>query len=193
MWASASLTVAGILMAANISLAATYQIDLVHSNIGFSIAHLTISTTKGNFTDYAGTVDFDPANLAASSANVIIQASSINTQDAKRDEHLKSPDFLDVQKFSAVTFKSKSIQGSGEKYTIVGDLTIHGVTKEISLPCVIRGPVASPMGTQAIGISGETIIDRKDFGIVWNKTLDTGGLAVGDEVKLLIEVEAHAK
>jgi polyisoprenoid-binding protein YceI len=183
---------AGLLLAAQPGLAATYTLDPDHSSIGFKATHLMVSQTEGSFGDYSMDIAFDPQNLAESRINVTIQAASINTRNNQRDEHLRKPDFLDVPNHPTITFTSKSITGSGENYTIVGNLTIRGVTKEISIPAGIRGPVKSPFGFEAIGISGSTVINRQDFGVSWNKQLDQGGVVVGDDVRIEFEIEGHS-
>ena len=173
--------------------AETYAIDPVHSTIGFGATHLMVSQVKGQFTDYQGTVTFDPANADTNAADVTIQAKSVDTGNADRDKHLSGPDFLDVEKFPTLTFKSNSIKKEGDKYSISGDLTIHGVTKPITIPATINGPVKSPFGTHVIGISGQKTINRKDFGIEFNKQMDQGGYVVGEEILLDISVEASKK
>ena len=176
-----------------IAQATVYEIDPNHSTIGFAAKHLQVSTTRGNFTDYKGTIDFNPEDLTAFKADVTIQAGSINTQNEKRDNHLRSGDFFEAEQYPTITFTSTRIAESGGGYSILGELTIKGVTKTISIPVEIAGPVASPMGSQVIGIKGQTVIDRQDFGVSWSKTMDNGGLVVSDVVDIIIELEAGAK
>ncbi len=169
---------------------ATYQIDPTHSSVHFSVRHMMLSNVRGEFTKVSGTIKFDPENPASSSLDATIDAASINTRDAQRDTHLKSADFLDVEKFPTLTFHSKKIapQPGGGKVT--GDLTIHGVTREITLD--VEGPTAEikdPWGKQRMGASATTTLSRKDFGLIWNAALETGGVMVGDEVKITIDVE----
>ena len=168
-----------------------YTIDGVHSQIGFAVKHLTVSTVKGSFSDYAGAITFDVVDPSAIKTDVTIQVNSINTQNEKRDGHLKSADFFDAEKFPTITFKSTGATKSGDAYTITGDLTMHGVTKSISIPCTIAGPVKGMQGDDVIGLSGQTTINRQDFGISWNKTLDEGGYVVSDEVAVTVDIEAH--
>ncbi len=168
----------------------TYEIDPTHSSVHFSVRHMMLSNVRGEFTKVSGTIKFDPENPASSSVDVTIDAASINTRDDQRDTHLKSGDFLDAEKFPSLTFHSKQIapQSGGGKVT--GDLTIHGVTREITLD--VEGPTAEvkdPWGKQRMGASATTKISRKDFGLVWNAVLETGGVMVGDEVKITIDVE----
>ena len=174
--------------------ATSYEFDQVHSQIGFAVSHLVVSKTKGEFKQYTGTIAFDKEDLAGSSVDVTIQADSIDTENEKRDNHLKSPDFFNVAEFPEITFKGKEIKENAGGYEIIGDLTLKGVTKEITIPVEINGPVVHPNnGKKVIGISGQTTINRQDFGVSWNKTMDNGGLVVGDEVTVMIEIEAHSQ
>lgn len=168
----------------------TYEIDPTHSSVHFSVRHMMVSNVRGEFTKVSGTIKFDPENPANSSVDATIDAASINTRDAQRDTHLKSADFLDVEKFPTLTFHSKKIapQSGGGKVT--GDLTIHGVTREITLDVEGLTPeVKDPWGKQRMGASATTKISRKDFGLIWNAALESGGVMVGDEVKITIDVE----
>lgn len=174
------------------SLAAdVYTIDSVHSQIGFAAKHLMVSTVKGSFSDYTGTIQFDVADPLVISAEATIQVGSINTQNEKRDGHLKSPDFFDAANFPTITFKSTSVTKSGDNYTITGDLTMHGVTKSISIPCTIAGPIKGMQGDDVIGLSGQMTINRQDFGVSWNKALDAGGYVVSDDVTITVDIEAY--
>lgn len=180
-------------LASAASAADRYDIDLVHSSMGFGVKHLTVSTVMGSFNDYTGYVEFDPNDPASFKSEVTIQANSIDTNNDKRDEHLRGADFFDVEKFPTITFTSKKLEKNGDTYVLTGDLTMKGVTKEISIPVGIIGPVNSPMGDTVIGLAGSTVINRQDFGVNWNKSLDNGGLMVDNDVKITIEIEAHKK
>ena len=169
----------------------TYQIDKAHSTFGFTVQHLMVSTVPGSFADYSGVVNFDKENIANSSIDVTIQSASINTNVPKRDEHLRSADFFDASKFPEIVFKSTKIAGEGTDYVITGQLTLHGVTKEVSVPVTIQGPVKNPMGGDVIGISGAFTLNRQDYGVKWNKDMDAGGVVVSDVVKVTINIEAH--
>lgn len=168
--------------------AATYDIDPAHSSVGFKIGHL-VSTVRGEFNRFQGTIEFDQEKIEDSSVTAVIDASSIDTRIEDRDNHLRSADFFDVQKFSEATFTSKKIEGD----KVMGDLTMHGVTKEVALTYTFHGIATDPWGKERAGFSGETVIDRKDFGITYNKVLDQGGLLIGNEVKVEIEIEAILK
>ena len=178
-------------MFASLAWAETYTIDKNHSSIGFGITHLMVSTVRGTFTDTDGTIQFDPANPEATAAEVTIKSASINTQNADRDKHLSTADFFDVEKYPTITFKTKSVKKEGTEYLLTGDLTMHGVTKEITIPVVINGPVKGPKGNPIIGLSGQTKINRQDFGITWNKQLDQGGYMLGDDVAIEVNIEAN--
>ncbi len=171
-----------------------YTIDDVHSSLGFSVKHLMVSTTHGAFKEYAGTIAYDPVDPTAFKANVTIQAKSIDTDVQKRDDHLRGPDFFEVEKYPTITFTSKTLTGKDGVYTLLGDLTMHGVTKEISLPLTVTGPIKNPMGGDfIIGLEGQSTINRQDFGINWNKAFDNWGLAVGNDVTIRVALEAHRK
>ncbi len=189
---AASFLVVGFL-AQPLLAADKYEIDSVHSNIGFSVKHLMVSTVLGHFNDYTGAIEFDKSDDAAFKADVTIQTQSIDTNNENRDKHLRNADFFDAEKYPTITFQSKKLTAAGDGYEIVGDLTMHGVTKEITIPVTIAGPVKGPSGADVIGLSGTTTINRQDFGISWNKGLDSGGLVVEDNVKLIIDIEAHKK
>jgi polyisoprenoid-binding protein YceI len=174
------------------ALAATWQIDPAHSNVSFSVRHMMVSNVRGEFTKVSGTVDGDEKTPTQAVINATIDATSINTREAKRDDHLKSADFLDVAKYPTLTFKSKRIEPSGTgQFKVTGDLTLHGVTREVVLDVSdVTPPIKDPMGKTRAGAHATTKIDRKDFGINWSKTMDGGGLLVGDDVDISIDVEA---
>ena len=180
---------------AAVAQAEVYDLDKAHSTIGFEVSHLTISKVMGSFGEYTGMINFDPKNADQASAEVSIDVNSINTNVEGRDKHLKSKDFFDAEGFPKITFKSSKFVSKGEgAYDIVGTLTIKGVSKEITIPVTISGPITSPMGGGlAIGLSGQTEINRQDYGVTWNKTMDNGGLMVGDNVKIVVNFEAHEK
>ncbi len=167
-----------------------WQIDNAHSQVEFSVRHMMISNVRGRFETFSGTVEFDEANPARSTVDVRIDAASINTRDPRRDGHLKSPDFFDAEKYPYVTFKSKRVEPTSENTgKIYGDLTIRDVTREVVLDVYYAGLAKSPWGTTSAGFSAETKINRKDYGLNWNQTLETGGVLVGDEIKIAIELE----
>lgn len=169
---------------------ARYNVDLDHSIIGFEVAHLVVSRTTGRFTDYHGSVVMDPEKKEFKSIEAVIQTASVNTNQKKRDEHLRSQDFFNVAKFPTMAYKMKNYTKNNDQYTAVGDLTLLGVTKEITLTGTFNGTVADPFGGTRSGFSAEGTINRKDFGLVWAKLLDNGGAVVGDTVKIKLEIEA---
>lgn len=174
--------------------AVSYAIDPDHSQVIFKVKHMGISTVTGRFDLMEGSYTFDDKDISNSSVETTIQTASVNTNKQKRDDHLKSPDFLNVDKYPTITFKSKEIRkDDDDDFTIVGDLTINGVTKQVELDAEYGGKAVDPMGNERTAFTAETKIDRKDFGLTWNKTLDTGGLVVGDDVKIELEVEGIRK
>jgi len=174
-----------------IAAAAAYQLDADHSSIQFKIRHLTVSNVTGTFNRVKGSASIEGEDPSTLKAEVTIEAASIDTGHEKRDEHLRTPDFLDVAKYPVITFVSKRIvKGEPGKLKLIGDLTLHGVTREITVD--LEGPTAEikdPWGTFRRGATGTVKIDRRDFGITWNKALDTGGLVVGNDVGIYVEVE----
>jgi len=168
-----------------------WEVEKVHSSVGFSVKHLVISKVKGNFKDFSGTINFDGKNWDKASAEMTVMMGSVDTDDEKRDAHLKSADFFDTETFPEMSFKSKKvIKGEGDAFKLVGDLTIRGVTKEVTFDCEFNG-VADFMGTTKAGFSAKAKINRQDYGVNWNKTLDTGGVVVGNEVEIYLELEAN--
>lgn len=173
--------------------AVVYDIDPDHSQVTFKVKHLGISNVRGGFDVFSGSFSFDEENLANSSVQTEIVASSINTNNKKRDDHLRSNDFLDAEEFPNITFKSKEVKGSGDNMQIVGDLTIHGVTKEVVLDTVFEGSATDPWGNNRSAFTATTDINRKDFGMTWNKALEAGGFVVGDKVNITLEVQGIEK
>jgi polyisoprenoid-binding protein YceI len=171
---------------------ATFNIDKAHSEAYFQIRHL-ITHVRGHFSDFSGVVDLNKDKPEESSVSFTVQASSIDTSEADRDNHLRSPDFFDVEKYPTLDFKSTAIsKKSAEEYDVTGDLTIHGVTKQVTMPVSFMGFVQDPWGNQRAGFESETKINRKDFGLTWNAVLETGGLMMGDEIKISLSIQAVA-
>lgn len=184
------LLLVALLIAVSSSFAATYQIDPAHTQIHFTIPHLMVFKVRGNFNEFAGTVEADPASNALSSTQATVQMASIDTRNKKRDDHLRSADFFDVANYPEMTFVSKKVAGSGSDITVVGDLTIKGNTREVTLKGGFLGAATDPWGNQRAGFEATGKINRKDFGLTWNKALETGGVVVGEEVEIGLEVEA---
>ena len=167
-----------------------WQIDTSHTTAEFAVRHLMISTVKGWFSDISGTVEFDPAAPERVNIDVKIPVATINTRDAKRDAHLKSADFFDAVNHPWITFKGKrTVQGAKGKFTLIGDLTIRGVTREIQLAVAHEGSGSDPWGNERMGFSATARVNRLDFGLKWNMALETGGVLVGDDVKISLDVE----
>jgi polyisoprenoid-binding protein YceI len=166
-----------------------WNIDSSHSTAEFTVRHLMITNVRGRFGKVSGSVDYDPAKPEASSIEATIDASSIDTRDEKRDAHLRSADFFDVEKYPSLTFKSKKVTKTGDGFTAVGDLTMHGVTKEVTLEVEeLSQPNKDPWGNTRMGASAHGKINRKDWGLGWNQALETGGVLVGEQVKLSLEI-----
>jgi polyisoprenoid-binding protein YceI len=168
---------------------ASYTIDATHSSVGFAVRHLVIAKVRGVFTRFTGSFAFDAEDLSKSQVTVTIDASSIDTREAQRDGHLKSADFFDVEKFKDLTFKSTRVEGTGSELKVTGELTMHGVTKEVTLDVEHEGTGKDPWGNERQGFSAKGAVNRKDFGLVWNQTLDAGGVALGEKVEISIDVE----
>jgi polyisoprenoid-binding protein YceI len=168
----------------------TWRIDPIHSHVEFAVRHMMITTVKGRFTGVDGTVLIDAANPSNDEVDVRIEASTIDTREPQRDAHLRSADFLEAEKFPHLTFKSTRItHGTGSEFRLVGDLTIRGVTRQVTLDVTEEGRVKDPWGNDRAGFNAKTKINRKDFGLNWNQVLETGGVVVADEVKINLELE----
>ena len=170
----------------------TYKIDPAHSGAQFVVRHMMISNVRGGFSNVQGTVEYDPQNPSATRIDAVIDVNTINTLDAQRDAHLKSPDFLHAEQHPEIIFKSKKYEAAGDgEAKVTGDLTIHGVTKEVVLH--VDGPTAEgkdPFGNVRVGASATTKIKRSDFGLTWNAAIETGGVLVGDDLKIELEISA---
>src|SRR6185503_1708641 len=166
-----------------------YKIDPVHSNVGFAVKHMVVNTVHGRFNDWSGDIVYDDKDPAKSSVNVTIRTASINTENSQRDTHLKSPDFLDVEKFPEITFQSKSVEKQGDSFMAHGVLTVHGVSKNVDLPFKINGPIKVGDGN-LLGAEASLTINLQDYGVAWSKSLAPGELVVANDVKIDINVEA---
>jgi polyisoprenoid-binding protein YceI len=183
---AASFALTGMMRAETI-----YDIDPAHSSAEFSVRHMMLSNVRGEFNKITGVVHYDPTDLSHSNVNASIDVTTLNTREPDRDKHLKSPDFFDVAKYPVMTFQSKEFVKNGDKVQMKGDLTLHGVTKSVVFN--IDGPTPEakdPWGKLRRGASATAMINRKDFGLVWNKDLDGGGVLVGDDVQVTLDLEA---
>jgi polyisoprenoid-binding protein YceI len=195
-WMSRTLILLALVVTAPLAASAdTWQIDPGHSTVGFTVRHMTISSVGGQFDKFAGSITAKGNDPASVSIDVTIDTASIDTRSSDRDADLKSANFLDVAKYPTMTFKSKKIEAAGPgKYNVVGDLTLHGVTKEVTLAVETTGaPIKDPWGNMRAGATATTTINRKDFGLTWNKMIEAGGAVVGDAVAVEIDVEAVKK
>lgn len=180
------------LMMAVSAKAQTWDIDVAHSHVGFTVRHMVVTRVNGSFDEFAGRITgFDGKDVSSGAVDVTIQIGSISTGIDKRDEHLKSPDFFDAAKFPTMTFKSKKIvKGTGDQFSMIGDLTMKGVTKEDTLACTFNGTVGDPWGGTRAGFSATTTINRQDYGLAWENKLADGSLVVSNEVTISLDIEA---
>jgi len=171
------------------SMTTTWAIDPSHTVAEFAVKHMVVATTKGRFKGVEGRINLDEANLAGSSVEVSIDTATVDSGDDKRDGHLKSPDFFDVEIYPAITFKSTKVDGDGDRFHVHGDLTIRDVTKPVVLEVERLGGGKTPFGTEILAYEAKTKINRKDYGLTWNAATETGGLLVGEDVKISIDIE----
>ena len=169
-----------------------YMLDKAHTNVGFSVKHMVITSVKGSFHEFDGYIMFDETDATKISAKGTIRVASIDTGNDKRDDHLRSEEFFHAEKYPEITFESKRVYKleDDDGYVMVGDITIRGVTKEIEVPFEIVGTVTDPMGNMRAGIHAQTKINRQDFGVSWSKALEAGGLIVGNDVTIELDIEA---
>ncbi len=172
------------------SFAETFLVDTNHTQVHFSVQHLVVFKVRGNFNDFVGSLEADPETRTLISVQATIKTASINTRIDKRDEHLRSADFFAAAKYPEIQFKSKKITGSGDNIVLIGDLTIRGITKEVVLNGSFLGSTTGPKGKLRAGFEATGMINRKDFGLNWNKVTEAGGLIVGDEIEIGLEVES---
>jgi polyisoprenoid-binding protein YceI len=172
----------------------TWNIDPVHSQVTFSIKHMVVSTVKGQFNVFSGKLNIDEANPANSWVEAEVDAASINTREPNRDNHLRSADFFESEKYPTITFKSKKVEAAGDgEYRVLGDLTLHGVTREVLFTADYSGEIKDTYGKQRAGLTAKGSINRKDFGLNWNVALETGGVLVSEKVNIEIELAAVAE
>lgn len=186
------LVMAGLMTVAAAGQAGTYKVDSAHSTVGFLVKHLAITEVRGSFSNFAGVIEYDAAKPEASKASGSVQAVSINTGIEARDKHLRSADFFDVAQFPEIRFETLSARKDGDEWVVKGKFTMHGVTREIELRGTLDGPVKDPWGKMRIGLAARTTINRQDYGLRWSQKLDSGGLVVGDLVKIELHIEAVA-
>jgi len=185
-----SVLLNALFMAAGASAADTYAVDPVHSSVEFIARHLVISKVKGNFTDFSGTILFDEKDITKSRFSGVIKAASINTENERRDNHLRSPGFFDAQNYPEIRFETEHVERDGETYVAIGKLTIRDVTKEVHIPFKFLGTTMNPGGKNVIVLEANMTLNRQDYGVSWSKTVDNGGLVVANEVEVELNVEA---
>lgn len=170
-----------------------YTIDLSHSSAGFKVRHLTVSNVSGKFGTLEGTIRYNPDDLSDSGVEVTIDAATIDTNNAQRDDHLRSADFFEVETHPTIRFESTKVEKTDMGLMLTGDLTMGGVTSEVSFPFSLMGPIQDPFGLTRMGIEAELTIDRRDWGLEWSRAMETGGLVVGHDVRIELAVEATRK
>ena len=186
-----SIAIAVILSFVGITTADTYMIDSAHTAVSFSIAHLVISEVNGRFNEFEGELTVDPATKTlVTGGKGVIQAKSIDTGIKQRDDHLRGADFFDVEKFPTITFTGTTVVVESGKPVFVGKFTMHGVTKDINVPVTVKGPITDPWGKTRIAFTAKTTLNRKDYGLTYNKVLEAGGLMLGEDVTIEIKAEA---
>ena len=169
----------------------TYSVDTAHSRVGFIVKHLGFSKVRGAFESFEGTVEFEPGDLHSLQASATIDASTVNTNEPKRDDHLRSADFFDVETYPSITFESTGIRViSDDQFILEGEFSLHGVTKTVELTGEFLGESKDPWGGMRVGFEAETTINRKDFGLNWNVALEAGGFLVGEDVRIVLEIQA---
>jgi len=180
---------AALFVLAHGALAAEFKVDTAHTNVGFRVSHLVISKTTGSFNEFDASFTYDPEDMDSFALTATIQAASIDTNNDRRDGHLRSADFLDAANHPTITFNSTGLTMGEDGLVVIGDLTIRGTTRSIEMPVTIVGPAAGPGGAVVVGVEGRAEIDRHDFGVSWDNRLDDGGLIVGAEVRIEIDAE----
>jgi polyisoprenoid-binding protein YceI len=183
-----SAALAVLWLTSNAQAADTYKIDPVHSSVTFSVRHMVINKVKGKFNEFSGTIVVDNDKIKEAAGT--IQTKSIDTGVTQRDQDLRSPNFFDVEKYPTITFQSKRVEKKGDSTLLIGDFAMHGVTKELSLPVQLNGPIKDAWGNMRIGLEGKTKLNRKDYGMTYNKVLEAGGLMVSEEIEIEINAEA---
>jgi polyisoprenoid-binding protein YceI len=189
-----SMVAVAAVLTTSTAFASEWEIDPAHSTAQFGVRHMMVSTVRGEFQKVAGTVNADDRDPSKSSVEVSIDPSTINTREPKRDAHLKSADFFDVEKYPAITFKSTKVEKAGKnKLKVTGDLTMHGVTKPVTLEAELTNTMKDLMGRTIRGVTATGKLSRKEWGLTWNKSIEAGGVLVGDEVSLQIDAELVSK
>lgn len=166
----------------------TYKADPAHANVGFAVSHLVINKVRGHFDKFDASLELDPEGKV-SAAQAEIEVASVNTANAKRDDHLRSPDFFDAAQYPTITFVSTGTAERDGQDVLLGKFTIHGVTKDVELPYTLKGPIKDPWGNTKLALEAELVIDRRDYGLTWNKALEAGGVLVGNEVEISVNAE----
>lgn len=170
---------------------ATWKVDASHTNVGFAVRHMMVSKVRGRFTEFEGSLNGNPEDLTGATIEFTIDAASIDTDNKDRDDHLRSADFFEVEKYPNITFKSTNIVKNGDKYEITGDMTIKGITKSVTFDAEFLGSGKNPWGVEVAAFEANTKISRKEFGLTWNQTLEAGGVLVSDDIEITLELQLN--
>jgi polyisoprenoid-binding protein YceI len=187
------LVVLAFTVATGARAAEKYDVDTVHSHIGFTVKHMAVASVRGDFREYTAELMVDEEDVQNSSLVLKIDAASVDTNNQRRDDHLRSADFFEVETYPEIVFQSKKIVGQGDGFEVTGDLTIKDVTREITFDLEINGPIKDPWGNHRVGSEGELVIDRQDYGVKFSNIMDNGGLVVANDVKIEFALEASRK
>ncbi len=188
------LTFFSLMLVFTISASAqTWEIDKAHSGVGFTVKHMVVAKVNGKFNDFSGTISFDEKDMTKLNISGVVKVASVDTDNEKRDNHLKGPDFFDAAAYPEIKFESTKVTKKGDAYIVLGDLTIRDVTREIELDMQVSGPIQDPWGATRIGLEGRGVINRQDFGVKWNKSMDNGGVIVSNDVVLNLHAELIKK
>lgn len=182
-----------LLVVASASYSAEWELDKSHTEVGFTVTHMVITKVNGKFNDFSGEVNFDPENPEGSKIKGVVQVASVDTDNERRDEHLRGSDFFDAANHPELMFETTKVTKTDDGYLAVGDLTMRGVTKEVEIPFTVVGPINDPWGNTRVGIEGSTTIDRMDWNISWNNALDNGGVVVSDDVVIRLDAQLIKK
>ena len=187
------ISAALVLLVLTSAQSAEWEIDKSHTEVGFTATHMVITKVNGKFNDFTGEINFDPENPASSKIKGVVQVASVDTDNEKRDQHLRTSEFFDAENHPELVFESKKISKTADGYVAVGDLTMRGVTKEVELPFTVVGPINDPWGNTRVGIEGRAAINRMDWGISWNNVMDSGGLVVSEDIVIRLDAQLIKK
>ena len=187
------ISAALVLLVLTSAQSAEWEIDKSHTEVGFTATHMVITKVNGKFNDFTGEINFDPENTASSKIKGVVQVASVDTDNEKRDQHLRTSEFFDAENHPELVFESKKISKTADGYVAVGDLTMRGVTKEVEFPFTVVGPINDPWGNTRVGIEGRATVNRMDWGIAWNNVMDNGGVIVSEDIVIRFDAQLIKK